>query len=454
MTAPLETPGDFAGPAREAASREIVERVLAAARARGASAAEAAVHAGRGLSVTVRLGELETVEHTRDQSLGVTVYFGRRSGSASSNDLSARAVEATVEAACAIARHTAEDPCSGLADPERLAREIPDLDLYHPWGLAPDRAAELARACEQAARDHDPRIANSEGATVSSFETLDVYGNSHGFLGARRASRHSLACSVLGRDGDGGMQRDHWYTVARAAEDLEPPEAVGRRAAQRAVARLGARKLESRQAPVLYEAPAAVSLLGHFVGAVRGPNLYRGASFLVDRLGEPVFAPGVQIYERPHLPRGLGSAAFDNEGVATADRDLVRDGVLAGYVLDSYSACKLGLATTANAGGVHNLTLGPGAEDFDALLRRMDRGLWVTELIGFGVNTVTGDYSRGAVGFWVEGGEVQYPVEEITVAGNLRDIFRGIAARGNDLDCRRSLRSPSVLVAEMTIAGH
>lgn len=442
----------FADAGHEAELRELVAQVLAAARRRGASAAEAAVHAGRGLSVTVRLGELETVEHTRDRSLGVTVYFGQRSGSASSNDFSAPAVAATVEAACAIARHTAEDPCSGLADPERLAREIPDLDLYHPWGLAPREAAERALACEQAARDHDPRIVNSEGASLASFESLDVYGNSHGFLGARRATRHSLSCSVVGRDAQ-GMQRDHWYTVARAAEDLEAPEAVGRRAAQRAVARLGARRIRSCRVPVLYEAPAAVSLLGHFVGAVRGQALYRRASFLADKLGEPVFAPQVQIYERPRLSRAMGSAAFDHEGVATADRDLVRDGVLEGYVLDSYSACKLGMATTANAGGVHNLTLDPGEDAPEALLRRMGRGLWVTELIGFGVNTVTGDYSRGAAGFWVEDGAVQYPVEEITVAGNLLDMFRNIVAAGHDLDTRRSLRCPSLLLEGMTVAG-
>jgi PmbA protein len=404
--------------------------------------------------VTVRLGEVETVEHTRDKGLGVTVYFGQCSGSASTTDLAAAAVRDTVRAACAIAKFTAADDCAGLADPALLAREFPDLGLYRPWNPGMDRAIALARACEAAARACDARITNSEGATLSTHAGLEVYGNSHGFLGHQAATRHGLSVSVIAQDAS-GMQRDYWYTVDRAADRLESAEAVGREAGRRTLRRLGGRKLSTRRVPVVFEAPVASSLLSHFVGAVRGGSLYRRASFLLDSLGQPVFAPGVRLHEQPHLPGGLGSAVFDSEGVATRARDLVRAGVLQGYVLDSYSARKLKLATTGNAGGVHNLTLEPfgGAADLDALLRQMGTGLLVTELIGFGVNTVTGDYSRGAAGFWVEGGSIAYPVEEITVAGNLKDMFHDIVAAGGDVDVRGNLRTGSVLVGALTVAG-
>jgi PmbA protein len=433
--------------------KEAVTQALAEAQRLGASAAEATINLSRGLSVTVRLGEVETIEHNRDRGLAVTVYFGRRSGSASTTDLAPRALAETVAAAASIARYTAADEYAGLAEPERLARTVPDLDLYHPWSLSAEEAIALARSCEQAARVLDARIRNSEGATVSSHEGLEVYGNSHGFLGSVAATRHSASCALIAQD-DSGMQRDYWYTVARHHDALEPLAAVGREGARRALARLGARQLSTRQCPVLYEAPVAASLISHFVGAVRGPSLYRRASFLLDSLGRQVFAPQVRLHEQPHLPRALGSSAFDNEGVATGARDVVRDGVLQGYVLDSYSGRKLGLATTGNAGGVHNLTLEPtGPEDLAGLLRKMDTGLLVTELIGFGVNTVTGDYSRGAVGFWVEGGEIRYPVEEITVAGNLRDMFLGLAAAGSDLDVRGNIRTGSILIERLTVAG-
>ncbi len=430
----------------------LVEAALAEAKRQGASQAEAAISTSQGLSVSVRLGEVETVEHNRDKSLALTVYFGHRSGSASTSDFGADALRDTVRAAASIARFTAEDPCNGLADPERLAREMPELDLYHPWHPDMDAAIALARACEDAARALDARITNSEGAMLASHEGLEVYGNSHGFLGSARGTRHSLSCAVIAQD-QGGMQRDYWYTVARARADLEDGPAVGRRAAERALRRLGARKLGTRQAPVLYEASVAASLLSHFISAIRGGSLYRQASFLLDALGRPVFAPHVRIHEQPHLPKALGSAAFDNEGVATCARDLVRDGVLEGYVLDSYSARKLGMQTTGNAGGVHNLCIEHGPHDLAGLLRQMDTGLLVTELIGFGVNTVTGDYSRGAVGFWVEGGEVQYPVEEITVAGNLKDMYRQLRAVGSDVDRRGNIRTGSILIENMTIAG-
>ncbi len=434
------------------ALRTLVSDVLSEALRQGASAAEASASVSQGLSVNVRLGSVETVEHTRDKGLAITVYFGHKGGSASTSDLGLEAVRSTVRAAASIARYTAADECSGLADAASLAQSIPDLDLYHPWDPGADRAIEIAAECEQAARTADARIRNSEGASVSSHEGLEVYGNTNGFLGAVTATRHALSCAVVAQD-DTGMQRDYWYTVARDAHDLESLESVGRQAATRAVRRLDARQLSTRQTPVLYEAPVASSLLSHFVGAVRGTSLYREASFLLGQLDKHVFAPWVRVYEQPHLKKGLGSAPFDNEGVATRDRDLVRDGVLLGYVLDSYSARKLHMETTGNAGGVHNLAIQPGSDDFPALLARMHTGLLVTELIGFGVNTVTGDYSRGAAGFWVENGEIQYPVEEITIAGNLREMFRQIVAVGRDVDLRGNIRTGSILVENMTLAG-
>lgn len=430
----------------------VVELVLAEAKKSGASAAEAGVNISRGLTLTVRLGEVETVEHTRDKGLGLTVYFGQRTGSASTTDLSPAALRDTVRAACTIAKYTAEDDCAGLADPKHLAKNFPDLDLYYPWHPAMEQAIELARAAETVARNADARITNSEGASLSTHEGLEVYGNTHGFLGKSAGTRHSLSLSVIAED-DSGMQRDYWYTVARDAKAMEAPETVGREAAQRSLRRLGSRKLSTRTCPVLYEAPIASSLLSHFVSAVRGSSLYRQASFLLDHLGKPIFSDFIRIHEQPHLKRALGSSVFDSEGVATQARDLISGGVLQGYVLDSYSARKLKMASTGNAGGVHNLTIEPGPDNFKALLQRMHTGLLVTELIGFGVNTVTGDYSRGAAGFWVENGEIQYPVEEITIAGNLKDMFRRIVAVGNDVDTRSNIRSGSILIENMTVAG-
>jgi PmbA protein len=431
---------------------DVVALALSEAKQFGATAAEAAINVSQGLSVTARLGEVETVEHTRDKGLGVTVYVGQRTGSASTTDFSPAAVRDSVRAACAIAKHTAEDDCSGLADPERLAREFPDLDLYHPWSPGTARAIEIAVECEEAARAYDRRIVNSEGASLTTHEGIEIYGNSHGFLGSVVASRHSLSASVIGED-ESGMQRDYWYSVARRGDDLESAVDIGRTAAKRTVRRLGARKLTTRRCPVVYEAPSASSLLSHLVSAVRGGALYRQASFLLDHLNRKVFADHVRIREQPHLRGALGSAVFDHEGVATATRDLVRDGVLLGYVLDTYSARKLHMPTTGNAGGVHNLSIDSGGDDFAGLLRRMGTGLLVTELIGFGVNTVTGDYSRGAAGFWVENGEIQFPVEEITIAGNLKDMFRNLVAVGNDVDLRGNMRTGSILVDGLTVAG-
>ncbi len=432
---------------------ERVADLLAEAKRLGASAADAAVSSSAGLTVTVRLGEVETIEHNRDQGLGVTVYFGRRKGSASTTDLSPAALKETVAKACTIARNTSEDPCAGLADPELMARDWPDLDLHHPWELTPEQAIEIARDCEAAARDFNPRITNSEGATLNTAEGSFVYGNSHGFMGGYPTTRHTLSCVVMGQEGD-SMQRDWWYDTRRAAEELASPEAIGRRAAERAVARLGAHKLGTCEAPVIFRADVAPGLLRSLTGAIRGHAQYRESSFLLNALGERIFPAWVRIHEDPLIPRGLASAPFDNEGVATRPRDFVREGVLESYVLDSYSACRLGMHTTGNAGGVRNLAIESSGQSLEELLKQMDRGLLVTELMGQGVNPVTGDYSRGAAGFWVENGNIQYPVEEITIAGNLRDIYLDLVAVGTDDEIPGSMRTGSWLIGKMTIAGN
>jgi PmbA protein len=432
------------------------ERVAAAlgrARELGASEAEASASRGAGLSATVRMREVETLEYHRDQGLAVTVYFGQRKGSASTSDLEEAAVAETVAKACALARHAAADEFAGLADPERLAKDIPDLDLHHPWELEPAAAIELATQCEAAGLDADARITNSEGATVSTHEGARVYGNSHGFLAGYPGSQHSLSCAVLA-SAEGAMERDFEYTVARVPTALADPQQVGREAASRAVRRLGARKLDTVTVPVLYPARLARSLFGHLVGAVSGGNLYRKSTFLLDSLGQAVFAERVNIVEQSHIPAALGSAPFDDEGVATSDRVLVEAGVLRGYVLGSYYARKLGLETTGNAGGIHNLVVASTDGDYESLLAGMERGLVVTELMGQGINMVTGDYSRGAAGFWVERGEICYPVSEITVAGNLAAMYRQIEAVGTDVDQRGAVRTGSVLVGGMTVAGN
>jgi PmbA protein len=431
----------------------IIERALEEARARGASQAEAAVSQDTGLSVGVRLGEVETLEHQRDRSMGITVYFGKRKGSASTADFSLDAVRATVAKACSIARFTAEDPCSGLADAALMSRSPLSLDLAHPWNVTADRAIDIAKSCEAAALAFDARINNSEGASLGTHQGLHVYGNTHGFVGGYPTTSHSLSCVVLAGNGE-DMQRDYWYSSSRDWHELEKAEAIGRESARRTIARLGPRKLSTRRAPVLLVPEIARGLIGHFVAAVRGSSQYRQSSFLLNSAGQQVFPAGFSIAERPHIPKAMGSAPFDDEGVATRDRELVADGVLTGYILSSYSARKLGLQTTGNAGGAHNLVVAPTlAGGMDALLARLGTGLLVTELMGQGVNMVTGDYSRGAAGFWVENGVLQYPVAEITIAGNLREMLKGIAAAGDDVDARGSTRVGSILLQEMTIAG-
>ncbi|HEY8539856.1 MAG TPA: metalloprotease PmbA, partial [Steroidobacteraceae bacterium] len=380
------------------------------------------------------------------------VYRGRRKGAASTADLSPKAIRETVAKAVSIAGFTAEDEFAGLPDPDTIARDIPDLDLCHPWNIEADEARDLAVACEAAALSFDKRIANSEGATLSSHRGLRVFGNTLGFLAGYPSTLHSLSCVVVAQE-NGDMQRDYWYSSVRDWRELESGESIGKHAAMRALRRLHARKLATTTAPVLFVPELARGLIGHFLNAVRGGSQYRRASFLLGAAGQQVFPEWMQISERPHIKKGLGSAPFDSEGVATRDRELVQDGVLTGYILSTYSARKLGLKTTGNAGGVHNLIVKPGPDDFSALLRRMGRGLVVTELMGQGVNGVTGDYSRGAAGFWVENGEIAYPVHEITIAGNLKDMLRNIVAVGNDVDARGSIRTGSILLDSLTIAG-
>jgi PmbA protein len=440
-------------PLSSGAMAEIAQRSLEAARRHGATDAEVEVSVAMGQSVTVRRGEVETVEYNRDKGMGITVYIGKRRGNASTSDLSPDAIDRTVEAACAIARHTAEDDATGLPDEHRLYRgPVADLGLYHPWGLTVEEAITLARRAEAAALAVDRRITNSEGGTVSAHDSDFILANSRGFCAGFPSSKASVSVSVVAEDA-GGMQRDYWYTTHRDHARLEDPESVGREAGLRSVSRLGGSKVPTGESPVVFDANIAGGLLGSFVSAASGSSLYRRSSFLLDRLGTRVFAPGVEIREEPLQPGEMASSVFDAEGVATAPRIVVEDGVLKGWFLSTYSARKLGLESTGNAGGNHNLVLVPGALDREGILRRMGRGLLVTDLMGQGVNAVTGDYSRGASGFWIEGGEIRFPVEEVTIAGNLLDMFAGIQAVGRDVLVRGSKQTGSILVERMTIAG-
>lgn len=430
------------------------QQLLDRARALGATQAEVSCSEERGLDVNVRLGEVETVESTRDRGIAVTVYFGQRKGSASTADLQPASLEATVAQACAIARHTEDDAAAGLADAALMAREFPDLDGWHPWALQADQAVDLALACEAAGRAADARISNSDGASASTATSLSVYANSHGFIGRDRSSHHSIGCALIAGQGD-GMQRDGWYSSALAREDLQDAAAIGRRAAERTVARLQPRSMATAQMPVLYAPEVSRSLIGSLLGAVSGGALYRRASFLLDSVGTQIFPDWFAIDERPLLRRGLRSSAFDGDGVATRNSALVTDGVLQRYVLGAYSARKLGLQTTGNAGGVYNLQVRPSVDaGLVELARQMGEGLLVTELMGQGVNAVTGDYSRGAGGFRVENGEIQYPVDGITIAGNLKDMFTRIEAVGSDIDPRSHIHVGSILVGRMTVAGN
>ena len=432
--------------------QQLAEDVLKHASNKGATACEVDVSEGFGQSVTVRCDEVETIEFNRDKGIGITVYSGQRKGYASTSDFSAQALRETVEAALNIARFTAEDDCAGLADAALMARDCPDLDLYHPWALSVEESIETARRCEQAAFDASPLVSNSEGASISTQQAHFVSANSLGFMGGYPTSRHYISCSVIAGEQD-AMQRDDWYTTHRDATRLDDPQQVGRIAAERAVARLGGRKVKTGEFPIILEAPLAGGLLGSLVHAASGGALYRKSSFLLDQLGKKIMPDFVHIAERPHIQCGLGSASFDSDGVATRDRDVVRDGILQGYFLSAYTARKLGMQTTANAGGSHNLIIEPGELDLDGLLAKMGRGLLVTELLGHGINYVTGDYSRGAAGFWIEDGKIAYPVEEITIAGNLKAMLAGIVAVGNDVQVRGTKQTGSILSDRMTIAG-
>ncbi len=430
----------------------LVENILAEAKRQGADQAEVSVSIDSGLSVSVRKGELENLEFNQDRGFGITLYVGQRKGSASTTDSSDDAIRATVAAAKNIATFTEEDPCSGLAEAHLTPKQSIDLDLYYPWAVEPDAAAELAIQCEAAGLALDKRLTNSDGAQVNTQESLRLYGNSHGFIGAYSGTRHGLSCVLIGED-ENGMQRDYWYTVAREAQDLQSPIEVGEQAAQRTVARLSPRSAPTGTFPVVFAPPQASGLIGHLIGALSGGALYRRASFMLDSMGQKILPEWISLTEQPHILKGLSSAYFDGDGVATYAKSFVKDGVVASYVLSCYSARKLSLQTTGNAGGVYNMDVESKQTPCADLLKEMNRGLLVTELMGQGVNGVTGDYSRGAAGFWVENGEIAYPVAEVTIAGNLRDIYGRIVALGDDVDVRNNIRAPSILVEAMTVAG-
>lgn len=432
--------------------QQITQDVLKTAKFAGASSAETEVSFGTGQNVSVRLGETENIEYNRDKGISVTVYFGEQKGHASSSDLSPQALKDTVEAACNIAKYTAKDPFCGLADANLMATNLPDLDLYHPWQLSVDEALEIAKTCEAAALNVDKaRITNSEGAGVSIAESIFAYANSHGFVGGYASSRHSISCSVIAED-NGNMQRDYWYTSARDCKDMDSAGYVGHLAGQRSIRRLGARTIQTGQYPVLFEAPLASGLISSLIGAISGGSLYRKSSFLLDSLGKKVASTCLNITEDPHVKKGVASSPFDSEGVATHARQLVENGVLQGYMLSSYSARKLGMQSTGNAGGSHNLIVQSTGQNFAELLQLMGTGLLVTEVLGHGLNMVTGDYSRGAAGFWVENGVIAYPVEEITIAGNMKDMLNQITAIGNDVIKNSSKLTGSILIEQMMVA--
>ena len=432
--------------------KNIVADTLAMAKAGGATQAEAGLSVSQGLSVATRMGSVETIEHQQDNGLGISVYFGGHKGSASTSNLDPEAIRKTVEAACNIARYTSEDPCTGLADAELMASEFHALDLYHPWDIQPQQVIDLALECENAALDYDVRIVNSEGASVDMSSGLSVYGNSHGFLQAEHKTRHSISCVVVA-ESNGKMQRDYWYDVSRRPDRLASSRSIGVKAAERTLRRLDASKLKTRQAPVLFAPELARGIISSFNAAIGGAAQYRKASFLLNAVDEQVFPDFVQLREQPFLPQAMASANYDAEGVATREASLVSDGVIQSYLLDSYAARKLGLGSTGHASGVHNLTLDSTGKSFDECLATMHSGFFVTELMGHGVNTVTGDYSRGAAGFWVENGKTDRAIEEVTIASNLRDMFKGIVEIGNDVDYRGGIRCGSILIDNMMIAG-
>ncbi|CAM4461170.1 MAG: Metalloprotease PmbA [Legionellaceae bacterium] len=431
----------------------LINQVLKNAKALGATDAEISASSSMGFTTAVRLREVETIEFTRSKAAVITVYFGKQKGSASTTDTSYEALNAAVKAACEIAKASGKDEYAGLAKKEQLAFHYSPLDLYHSWTVTPEQAIEIALECEEAALSYDPRIINSEGAALSTHQHHYVYANTLDFYGHYDSTQHSLSCCVIGQQGE-EMQRDHSVTMARSAQNLKNANFIGKEVAEKTLKRLGARKLNTQKAPIIFEKTIASSLLSSFIQAIRGGNLYRKSSFLLDHLGKKVFPDFIDIYEEPHLIGGLGSAPFDNEGVSTRNKYFIQQGILENYLLNSYSARKLGLETTGNAGGVYNLSIKTSSDNLSSLLKTMDTGLLVTELMGQGINLVTGDYSRGASGFWVEKGEIQFPVEEITIAGNLGDMFKNIVKVANDIEKQRNIITGSLLIEEMMIAGN
>ncbi|MDU4092430.1 MAG: metalloprotease PmbA [Pantoea sp.] len=438
-----------------AEQRKVLEQAVAQAlelAKASTDGAEVAVSKTTGIGVSTRYGEVENVEFNSDGALGITVYYQNRKGSASSTDLSSDAIKRTVQAAVDIARYTSPDPFAGMADRELLAFDAPDLDLFHPWEIDPDKAIELAARAEQASLQADTRITNTEGGSFNSHVGIKVFGNSHGMLQSYRSSRHSLSSCVIA-EAEGDMERDYAYTIGRALDDLQSPEWVGQECARRTLSRLAPRKLPTMKAPVIFASEVATGLFGHLVGAISGGSVYRKSTFLLDALGTQILPEWLTIEEKPHLLKGLASTPFDSEGVRTQDREIVKAGVLQTWLLTSYAARKLGLQSTGHAGGIHNWRIAGQGSSFDDLLKQMGKGLVVTELMGQGVSGITGDYSRGAAGFWVENGEIQYPVSEITIAGNLKDMWRNIVTVGNDIETRSNIQCGSVLLPEMSIAG-
>ncbi|MGY5514191.1 metalloprotease PmbA [Vibrio antiquarius] len=431
---------------------QAVARALKLASAKS-DAAEVAITKSTGLSVSTRMGEVENVEFNSDGALGITVYRGQRKGSASTSDLSEAAIEQTVIAALDIAHYTSEDPFAGPAAKEYMVQEIPELDLFHPDAPDPDYAADVAIAAEKEALSYDSAIKQSDGASYDSHYGVKVYGNSHGLLASYASSRHSTSCCVIGLGQNGEMERDYSYTVARHRDDLWTPETVGRKAAENTINRLDAQRLKTGKYPIMFAADVATGLIGHLVMAISGGNLYRKSSFLLDHLGKQVLPEWFNISERPHVLRGLASSPFDSEGVYTQDREIITDGVLATYLLTSYAARKMKMTPTGHAGGIHNWYVKSTGQNFEQMLKELGTGLLVTEVMGQGVNVVTGDYSRGAAGFWVENGEIQYPVSEITIAGNLKDMFNKIVAVGSDVETRSQIQTGSILLDAMKVAG-
>lgn len=431
---------------------KLATRILDLAKQSGATTAEVGVNEIAGFAVSVRLGEVENVEQNHDKGMDVTVYFGQRCGSAGTTDLSLDSLELTMQKACHMAKMTVEDPCAGLADQELMAFDYKDLDLNHPWDITIDKALELAKASEAMGLAVDKRLTNSEGVEIGSQQCQLIYANTHGFVGSYNTTRHRMGCTLIAEE-NGDKQRDYDYTVARCHERLEDFAKVAEHAAKKAINRLGARTIPTTNVPILFSAKVAKGIWGSLLSAISGSQIYRQASFLQGAVGEQITPDFISLDERPHLLNMLGSAPFDAEGARTNDKFILKNGVLQTYLLGSYSARKLNLQSTGNAGGVHNLFVSHSDNDLTAMLKMMDRGLLVTELIGQGVNIITGDYSRGACGFWVENGEVQYPVHEITIAGNLKEMYKNIIAVGNDIDKHSSLFTGSVLIDNMMVAG-